>query len=63
MIPIQFRIKEVSNSGQMNISFYPKCVDIELLYKLNMSNIQMRVIPAKYLNENFGKEVPQNVLG
>ncbi len=58
MIPIQLRIREVSESGYMNVSFYPKCTDIELIWKLNTSNVQMRVIPSSFLNENIGKEIP-----
>jgi hypothetical protein len=61
MIPIQMRIREVSESGYMNVSFYPKCSDIELIWKLNASHVQMRVIPYLYLNENLGKEIAQRV--
>lgn len=52
LVPLQLRIKEVNNSGFMNVSFYPKCVDLDLIGKLNMSNVQIRVIPAVYLIEN-----------
>ncbi len=31
MIPLQLRIKEVNNSGFMNVTLTPRCVDLDLI--------------------------------